>query len=71
MDVPAMEVLSIGVRGDYDLESLHRALNTLENWLDQHPEYVASGPARRLFYNGPSRLPALRHSDVQIPIARI
>lgn len=68
IDAPAVEVVSLGLKGPYNLFSLHLGIQQLETWLSAHPEYEAIGPARRLCYHGPDCLPNLRRSDVQIPV---
>ncbi|MEM1369168.1 MAG: heme-binding protein [Cyanobacteria bacterium P01_H01_bin.15] len=67
-DIPAMVVVSIGVKGGYDYEIYLDSLERLQSWLAEHPQYEVTGPPRRLFYDGPFIPDAWKRSDIQIPI---
>ncbi len=71
-DVPAMTVLSIGVRGSYTDEHFAKALKKLQSWLVDNPGKVrVVGPPRYLGYNSPFVLWFLRYAEVQLPVERI
>lgn len=67
-DAPPMMVISMGAQGLYVLENYRRTLTQLEEALASVEGVEASGPARVLNYNGPSRRPADSWYEVQIPI---
>ena len=66
--IPAMTVVSVGVRGGYDYDLYTRSIEQLQNWLAEHPEYAIAGPPRRFFYDGPYIPNYLKRSDIQIPV---
>jgi hypothetical protein len=68
-DVPAQTVVSIGVRGGYSPETIRKAVEQLQAWLDAHPDHLAAGAPRLLGYNSPLIPPFMRYSEVQVPIA--
>jgi effector-binding domain-containing protein len=68
-NTPPMTVVSIGIQGAYTWESYEQNLQKLQDWLQEHPEYVIVGPPRRFFYNSPMTAEAIKISEVQIPIA--
>jgi hypothetical protein len=65
---PAVEVVSIGLRGPYTYTSYQETLERLRDWLAKHPSYVVSGLPRRLFYDSPFIPDPFKRSEVQIPI---
>jgi hypothetical protein len=70
VDVPAVQVVSIGLRGPYTWGAFQTGVQQLEEWLARNPGYQAAGVPRRLCYNSPFTWPGLMASDVQIPIVR-
>lgn len=64
-DVPAMRVVSIGVRGDTTDAAVSEALGRLTEWLAAHPDAKAEPGYRVLGYNGPMTAPAKRYFEVQ------
>ncbi len=69
VDVPAVTVLSIGVRGGYSQSNLTRALDKLNQWPDlTSGRYRITGPARYLGYNSPFVPPFMRFGEVQLPV---
>ncbi|MBY0311909.1 MAG: heme-binding protein [Phycisphaerales bacterium] len=68
VDVPAMTVISMGVRGSYDYARMQREWQKLEKWLSEQAVWDAAGEPRALHYNGPERREADKWSEVQIPI---
>lgn len=72
MDVPAMTVLSVGVRGSYTGKNYADAMGMIRKYLDEHPgEFAIDGPPRMLGYNSPFVPWFLRYSEVQLPVRRI
>lgn len=70
-DVPAQDVVSIGVRGDYDERAFDEALGRISAWLDENgATWAVDGPARYLGYDGPSVPRHLRYGEVQVPVRR-
>lgn len=68
-DVPAMTVLSIGVKGDYNHERFEAHVAKLRAWLKDNSEYQPAGDPRYLGYNSPFVFPSTRkYGEVQIPI---
>ncbi|MEO1068390.1 MAG: heme-binding protein [Cyanobacteria bacterium J06638_6] len=61
-DIPAMTVVSVGVRGGYDYEIYTSGIQQLQAWLAEHPDYAIAGPPRRFFYDVPTYL--IRSSEV-------
>jgi hypothetical protein len=70
-DVPAMTVLSIGVRGSYTDDRFATALKKLQAWIASNPERIrVVGPPRYLAYNSPFVPGFLRFGEVQLPVKR-
>ena len=68
-DVPAVTVLSLGMRGDYTDDVLRHAQSLLQNWLKEHQDrYEAQGSLRVLGFNSPMVPVAERYFEVQIPV---
>jgi hypothetical protein len=68
-DVPAMTVVSIGVRGGYTHANFAKAISKLEAWVQQRADEVrVSGPPRYLAYNSPFVLGFLKYGEVQLPV---
>lgn len=69
IDVPAMTVLSLGMRGDVSKAKLREAKGHLDAWLQRHSdEYEASGPLRVMGYNSPFVAVNRRFTEVEIPV---
>lgn len=68
VDIPAVTVISVGVRGPYSEEALDDALNTLMTVLTDYPDWRPAGAPRALYYNGPDTAPANLWGEVQIPV---
>jgi len=67
-DVPAMTVVSVGVRGAYTDERLQTGLAQLHEWLAGQSEYQPAGSPRYLGYNSPFVPWFMRYGEVQLPI---
>jgi hypothetical protein len=71
-DIPAMKVLSIGVRGGYTEKNLTSALAKLDDWLAENPgRFRVIGPPRYLAYNSPFVPWFLKFGEVQLRVERI
>lgn len=69
IDVPAQRVVSIGCRGDADQNSVDKARQMLEDWLESHAaEYVAAGDVRVMGHNSPFIAKRKRYFEVQVPV---
>lgn len=69
VDTKPLTVISIGLRGRYSWEKSRAAIGQLLAWLSSHPEWVQSGDARALYYNGPDRRTADLWAEVQLPVS--
>jgi hypothetical protein len=71
-DVPAMTVLSVGMRGDYTKSRLAKALGLLEKWMAENPDRAeVVGEPRYLGYNSPMVPSFLRYGEVQLPVRHL
>jgi hypothetical protein len=72
VDVPATTVVSFGLRGNADAESVAAARARLAVWLKEHADrYSEAGPLRVMGHNSPFVSAAKRYHEVQIPIRRL
>ena len=69
-DIPAMTVVSLGLKGAYSYESYQQGLKRLSNWLEKNPDYQRVGNPRRFFYDGPYVPDGMKRSEIQIPIEK-
>jgi hypothetical protein len=71
-DIPALTLLSVGVRGNYTNAHLTAALKKLREWIAANPDRVrVVGPPRYLGYNSSFVPWFLRYGEVQLPIERL
>lgn len=70
VDVPAAQVVSIAVRGDYTKENWQANVGKLRKWLVDNDDWEAAGPSRYLGYNSPFVPKFLRYGEIQIPIRK-
>jgi effector-binding domain-containing protein len=66
--MPERTVLSIGQRGGYSQKRFEDGTHKLEQWLNQHPEWQAAGPAYAVFWNGPYTPGFLKRAEVHLPV---
>jgi hypothetical protein len=72
VDVPAMTVVSIGIRGPRTPDKLTSARDRLVDWLDAHGDrFTAAGELRVMGYNSPFVPPKRSYFEVQIPVREI
>ncbi|MFM8386884.1 MAG: heme-binding protein [Planctomycetia bacterium] len=67
VDLPPLQVLSIGIRGDTSRANLEMARKALEQRLAKEG-LVAAGPYRQLGYNSPMVPSAQRFWELQVPV---
>jgi hypothetical protein len=70
VDVPAVTVVSVALRGGYGGQTMQSGLRILNNWLAANPQYRVAGPPRFMGYNSPFVPWFLRMSEVQIPVVK-
>lgn len=69
VDVPAMTVVSVGVRGSYDRAHFVKGLGQVRAYLAEHAgEWEEAGPPRFLGYNSPFVPWFMRFGEVQVPV---
>jgi hypothetical protein len=68
-NVPAMTVLSVGMRGNYNAIRLAKALRQIDQWMNDNPSRIeVVGQPRYLGYNSPMVPGFLRYGEVQLPV---
>lgn len=68
IEYPERIVLSIGVRGSYNAKHFNQARDTLLTHLATQNKWIATGPARAIYWNGPFMPGVLKRSEVHIPV---
>jgi len=69
VDVPAMQVVSLGLSGPHTPERISEAAGRLRTWIGENsPQYVAAGDVRVMGYNSPFVPRDRRYFEVQIPV---
>lgn len=69
IDVPAMTVVSVAVRGSYTSKHFLAGYKVVSAWLNDHAdEYEVIGPPRYLAYHSPFVLPMFKLGEVQVPV---
>ncbi len=63
-----MQVVSVGVEGDYTAVNFRKALARCRDWLGAQKPWRVAGPPRVLAYSSPSMLSWQKYSEVQIPV---
>ena len=66
--LPERSVLSIGLRGSYSAANFKQANAQLLDWLAQQDEWVATAPARAIYWNGPFVPGIFKRAEVHIPV---
>ncbi|MHC4563362.1 MAG: heme-binding protein [Planctomycetota bacterium] len=67
-DEQPLQVVSLATKGGYSSKRFSDALEKLQAWLEEHPQWRQSGPARVLAYNSPFLPSWLKYAEVQIPV---
>jgi len=70
-DIQPIKVVSIALRGGYEVSTYERGYKQLQAWLADHPEWVAEGEPRTMAYNSPFVPGFAKVSEVQIAIRRV
>lgn len=70
VDVPAMTVVSLALRGGYTSERVSDAEAKLRSWLQQYREYEPAGSLRLMGYNSPMVPPERRFAELQLPVKK-
>lgn len=70
IEYPERSVLSIGVRGGYSAENFNQAREALLTHLAAQNQWIATGPARAIYWNGPFMPGLFKRSEVHIPLKR-
>ncbi|MEM9913731.1 MAG: heme-binding protein [Planctomycetota bacterium] len=68
VELPPMQVLSLGFFGNADRQTINDALAMVERHLAKRDDLVAVGPPRLMGYNSPMVPARNRYSEVQIPV---
>ena len=72
IDVEAVTVVSIGLKGSYSDGNYLKAHTKLLTWLDENTDsYAPAGSPRILAYNSPFVPWFMKYSEVQIPIEKL
>jgi len=66
--VPALKVISIGIRGGYSEKNFNSNKLKLETWLGENKKFIQDGPAYGVYWNGPFIPGFFKRSEVHIPI---
>ena len=71
VDVPARNVVSIGMRGRLRNDRIASAAAILEAWVQARPDLEPDGSLRVFGYNSPMVPAARKLSEVQLPVRRV
>lgn len=69
-ELPARTVASIGIKGSYNERNFLKAKARLKAWLEAQGNYVITGPARAIYWNGPFTPSLLKRSEVHFPVKK-
>ena len=68
LDVPATQVVSIGMRGADSRQRMESARKQIDEWLAAHPQYEVCGDLRLMGYNSPFIAADKQFFEVQLPV---
>lgn len=68
VELPARQVLSIGLRGGYDRKQFEDGRKALEQWMSHQEDWVADGEAYAVYWNGPLVPAWFKRSEVHLPV---
>lgn len=71
VDVPAMQVLTLGARGHDSRPAVAELEQALRTWLAANPRWAQAGPLRTMNYNSPMIARDRRYFEVQLPVAPV
>ena len=67
--VPAITVVSLGLRGRYSRAQYEDGLAQAQRWLAIHPEWQTNAPPYLVYWNSPFRVWFLRRAELHLPVA--
>ena len=70
IELPERTVLSLGVRGGYSAKHFKEAQATLLTHLSEQHEWIATGAARAIYWNGPFMPGIFKRSEIHIPVTK-
>lgn len=68
VDTEPVVVLAVGMRGAYSLSRVKRAVEDLDLWLAEHPEWEPVGDVRAMYYNGPEQSNRNKWGEAQVRV---
>ena len=71
IELPERTVLSLGVRGGYSAKNFNKAQAKLLAHLSEQDEWISTGPARAIYWNGPFMPGIFKRSEIHIPVTKI
>jgi hypothetical protein len=71
IELPERTMLSLGVRGGYSAKNFDQAQATLLTHLAEQDEWIATGPARAIYWNSPFMPGIFKRSEVHIPVQAV
>ena len=66
--LPALKVVSIGIRGSYSEKNFTSNKKKLELWLSKNKNFIQDGEAYGVYWNGPFVPGFFKRSEVHIPV---
>ena len=70
IELPERTVLSLGVRGGYSAKNFNNAQARLLTYLSEQDQWIATGPARAIYWNSPFMPGIFKRSEVHIPVTK-
>jgi hypothetical protein len=70
IELPERTVLSLGVRGGYSANNFEKAHAKLLIHLTEQGDWMATGPARAIYWNSPFMPSIFKRSEVHIPVVK-
>ena len=70
IELPERTVISLGVRGGYSAKNFNKAQATLLAHLSKQDEWIATGPARAIYWNSPFMPGFFKRSEIHIPVEK-
>ena len=66
--LPALKVISVGIRGSYSEKNFTSNKKKLELWLSKNKNFLQDGEAYGVYWNGPFIPGFFKRSEVHIPV---
>jgi len=71
VSLPPRKVVSVGLRGSYSQKLYEKGLTSIEEWLEENPEWEEAGPPYKVFWD-PIWIPGfLKKSEVHLPVREV